>query len=70
MSVEIRVAIYVVFAIISAVAAVFTFRRANRLKAAGDKENYEDQSLAGCALGFLALMLVIVATNMPSVPAG
>lgn len=58
-----EVAIYSIGALISAVAAGFTFRRAARLKAAGDNVNYLDQSGAAVALSILALVLVIFATH-------
>lgn len=61
MSVE--VAVYFIFAVVAAVSAFFTFRRANRLKANGDQVNYLDQSGAGIALSVLALVLVIFATH-------
>ncbi|MBA3994823.1 MAG: hypothetical protein C0469_14990 [Cyanobacteria bacterium DS2.3.42] len=58
-----EVAIYSIGALLSAVAAGFTFRRAARLKAAGDNVNYLDQSGAAVALSILALVLVIFATH-------
>lgn len=61
MSVE--VAVYAIFAVVSAVAAFFTFRNANRLKAKGDEVNYLDQSGAGIALSILCIVLVIFATH-------
>lgn len=55
--------VYAVFAVISAIAAFFAFRRSSRLRAAGDQTNALDQGGAGLALVILAVVLVVFATH-------
>ena len=61
MSVE--VIVLFVFAAVSGIASVLFFRHANRLRAAGKKDEHYDQGTGAMALGFLSVVLFIVATH-------
>lgn len=61
MSVEV-IALFV-FAAVSGIASVLFFRHANRLKAAGKRDEHYEQGTGAMALGFLSVVLLIVATH-------
>jgi len=61
MSVEV-IALFILAAV-AGVASVLFFRHAGRLKAQGKRDEHYDQGTGAMALGFLSIVLIIVATH-------